>query len=194
MSNPFLDTPAPPPEPLDPGRVWDECFPSRHLEFSETRQIPFEEGRVLGRGGVGIVHKTTLHGVDLAWKRTYTRVIGERQLNEMKILRQMRREKDRHIVELVGSYVRRGKAGSVHELGLLIWPVAYCDLGTLLSEMDQMNARFPGLRPPENNPEYMASARFLEGILRKRPPYEHNPYYGALKTLSQAVGCIAHAL
>ncbi|KAF2805834.1 kinase-like protein [Mytilinidion resinicola] len=143
-------------------------------------------------------HRTPnhFHGVGLAWKRTYTRVIGERQLNEMKILRQMRREKHQHIVELVGSYVRRaGKAGGIHELGLLIWPVAYCDLGTLLLELDKMNNLLSRLFVSPNDRESIESTNFLAGLMRKNPSRPRGETCrDSLKRFSRAIGCIAHAL
>ncbi|KAF2125571.1 kinase-like protein [Dothidotthia symphoricarpi CBS 119687] len=110
--------------------AWDRNYRSRQLELTRNDPEPFRPGRRLGGGGIGIVHETKLDGISLALKRTYARKLTDHQLNEIKILSQISKKRHKHIVELIGSYIHRQKG--VYELGLLIWPVATCDIATFL--------------------------------------------------------------
>ncbi|KAF2812415.1 kinase-like protein [Mytilinidion resinicola] len=179
----------------DAAEIWAKNFSSRHLQFSQKDQIPFEQGHVLGRGGVSTVYETKFGGIALAWKRTYTRVIGETQLNEIKILSEMRRHQ--HIVELVGSYVRRSKAGGIHEVGLLIWPVARCDLGVFLLELDKLRKLVATYTQLELDDEEKETCRFLATLIPHQEQLSNSPaeiYDAMIRRLCTAFGCIAHAI
>jgi serine/threonine protein kinase len=113
--------------------VWDQKFGTRQLNLGRGDAAPFIIERYLGGGGIGVVHETRLETIPLAIKRTYTRRLTTDQLNEIKILSRLSEQRHHHIVQLVGSYIHQQQAGS--ELGLLIWPVAHCDLSVLLSDL-----------------------------------------------------------
>jgi serine/threonine protein kinase len=114
-------------------RAWKERFsePCIRLELSDP--APFVVGRRLGGGGVGIVVETHIDGIALALKRTYPRKLTTDHLNEISILQQIKSKQHKHIVELIGSYVHSQRP--TYELGLLIWPVARCDLAIFLQDI-----------------------------------------------------------
>ena len=95
-----------------------------HADFDATEQLPFEQGRSLGHGLNGEVFKVSCQGVDLALKRVYQRQkLQKDQMHEIDILKSI---SHRHIVDLVGTFYQKPY------LGLLIWPVATCDLAFFL--------------------------------------------------------------
>lgn len=115
---------------------WDRRFSSRQVNFSKEDELPFKPGRTLGRGGLGIVVETEIEGIAVAWKRTYTRRLTPQQTNEINILGQLSEQRHKHIVELVGSYTHRQRG--IYELGILLWPVAQCDLAVFMHEVDAL--------------------------------------------------------
>jgi serine/threonine protein kinase len=114
-------------------RVWDQKFGTRQLSLGRGDAAPFTIERYLGGGGIGVVHETRLETIPLAIKRTYTRKLTTDQLNEIKILSKLSEQRHHHVVQLVGSYIHQQRAS--YELGLLIWPVAHCDLSVLLNDL-----------------------------------------------------------
>ncbi|OCL04164.1 kinase-like protein [Glonium stellatum] len=99
-----------------------------HVDFLPDEAVPLERGRWLGSGGDGEVVETTCKGIKLAWKRKVLQYKRRHEaLKEMNILKKLRHH---HIVTLVGTYTYR------QFLGLLMWPVAQCDLATVLEYMD----------------------------------------------------------
>jgi serine/threonine protein kinase len=127
------------PTPNDDGeierayQVWDQKFGARQISLGRDDADPFSTGRRLGSGGIGIVYETRLGSIPLAIKRTYARKLTPDQLNEIKILSKLSEQRHHHVVQLIGSYTQRQRAG--YELGLLIWPVAHCDLSALLNDL-----------------------------------------------------------
>ncbi|KAF2496934.1 kinase-like protein [Lophium mytilinum] len=104
-----------------------------HVDFSRDETIPLETGRFLGHGVNGPVHETVCNGVKLAWKKIYCRNrITSQHRKEIEIIKKL---KHRHIIELVGTYTKGPY------LGLLLWPVAVCDLGTLLENLNYLKTR-----------------------------------------------------
>jgi serine/threonine protein kinase len=116
--------------------AWKNRFNARQITLSREEPEAFTTGRRLGGGGIGIVHETILDGIPLALKRTYTRRLTDQQLNEIKILGRISEKRHHHIVELVGSYIHRQRIG--YELGVLLWPVAHCDLAAFLHDLDTL--------------------------------------------------------
>jgi serine/threonine protein kinase len=99
-----------------------------HADFKRGETIPLEMGRVLGHGINGEVVEATCKGVKVALKRIrYQQRIQIGQMREIDVLKEL---KHRHIVKLVGSYTRQPY------LGLLLWPVARCDLALVLEFME----------------------------------------------------------
>jgi serine/threonine protein kinase len=95
-----------------------------HAEFKYGETIPLEKGRVLGHGMNGEVVEATCKGVKFALKKIYHR--NKVQIGQMKEIDVLKKLKHRHIVKLVGTYTQPPY------LGLLIWPVARCDLALVL--------------------------------------------------------------
>lgn len=99
-----------------------------HVEYSKRETLPLVQGRFLGYGMHGGVYETTCNGVALAWKRKYcSRRVGHRERREIEIIKRLEHN---HIVRLVGTYIH----GPF--LGLLLWPVATCDLANLIEDID----------------------------------------------------------
>jgi hypothetical protein len=77
------------------------------------------------------VYETRYKGVALAWKRKFYRSgVGPEARKEITILRKLRHK---HIVKLVGAYTHQPY------LGLLIWPVAVCDLATFFDDLEWLH-------------------------------------------------------
>src|SRR5436190_9854058 len=101
-----------------------------HIDFKKEETVPLQQGRFLGYGVNGGVYETVVQGLSVAWKRRFCRgPIGIGELREIEILKKLRH---RHIIKLLGTYT--------HEsfLGLLLWPVAVCDLATFLEDVDNL--------------------------------------------------------
>jgi len=76
----------------------------------------------------GGVYETICNGIVLAWKRKYcSRRVGYREKREIEIIKRLQHP---HVIRLVGTYTH----GPF--LGLLLWPVATCDLANLLEDVD----------------------------------------------------------
>ncbi|KAL7941212.1 kinase-like domain-containing protein [Trichoderma barbatum] len=115
----------------------DEQWPSVHKPNFNGPEAKRFDSRLtlldyLGGGAFGRVDKVTHGSVCLARKR-----IMRRRGLTIEDLRQegltMRKLDHRHVVKLVAAYMPRP-----HELCLLIWPAAVCDLDTLLDNLDSI--------------------------------------------------------
>lgn len=101
-----------------------------HVDFLSHEEVPLVQGRFLGHGAMGHVYETVVKGRAFAWKRRFCRRgIGEAERKEIDILKKVSHH---HIVQLAGSYTHR------QFLGLLLYPVATCDLATYLEELDAL--------------------------------------------------------
>jgi len=99
-----------------------------HVLFSKDEPLPFQEGDILGHGVNGPVTQTVIKGVRVALKRIYCRQgVRQKHLQEIEIIRKL---KHPHIIQLAGSYTRG------RYLGILLYPVATCDLTTFLEDVD----------------------------------------------------------
>lgn len=99
-----------------------------HVDYGRSEGLPLLQGRFLGYGIHGGVYETTCKGIALAWKRKFCRQkIGRRERQEIEIIKRLNHE---HIITLVGTYTQ----GPF--LGLLLWPVAVCDLAAFIEDVD----------------------------------------------------------
>jgi serine/threonine protein kinase len=99
-----------------------------HVVLSKDEPLPFQEGDILGHGVNGPVIQTVIKGVRVALKRIYCRQgVGQKNLQEIEIIRKLNHP---HIIQLAGSYTRG------RYLGILLYPVATCDLTTFLEDVD----------------------------------------------------------
>ncbi|KAH0536891.1 hypothetical protein FGG08_006262 [Glutinoglossum americanum] len=100
----------------------------QHVDYEREADIPLGERRYLGHGSSGAVFEVICQGVALAMKLIcLNRWTRREDINEIKITQKLRYH---HIVRLIGSYTQGNK------LGILLWPVAICDLGSFLDELD----------------------------------------------------------
>lgn len=181
--------------------AWQTRFGVRQLSLSREDPDLFNAGRRLGGGGFGIVHQTTLNGIPLALKRTYPRKLTEDQLNEIKILGKITEQRHHHIVELVGSYVHRQRTG--YELGLLIWPVAHCDLAALLHDLSTLGDYFSyrDINAVIDKPDddLVSTLNTVSNVLGIQPPgVSQSAVFDVLSQaknrLMESFGCIAEAV
>ncbi|OAL56740.1 kinase-like protein [Pyrenochaeta sp. DS3sAY3a] len=85
-------------------------------------------GRRLGRGAMGDVHEVTIKGVKLAHKTMiFRRKITERNKREIEILKRLSHV---HMVQLIGTYTKQ------RVVGILLYPVAICDLHTFFEDVE----------------------------------------------------------
>lgn len=141
--------------------VWEDWSGrGSHVDFGPDETVPLREGRFLGHGVMGGVYETKVRGQTFAWKRRFCRqAIGQVERKEIEILKKLSHI---HIVQLVGTYTHR------QFLGLLLYPVAVCDLGTFFEDVESMCAtrtldpaqqeRFHRLGLPTEHPECARSA------------------------------------
>ncbi|KAH6868138.1 kinase-like domain-containing protein [Alternaria rosae] len=162
-----------------------------HVDFDKSEVLPLTQGEFLGHGMHGGVYETSCNGVKLAWKRKYCRrKIGEREMREIEIIKKL---SHRHIIRMMGTYTH----GPF--LGLLLWPVATCDLATLLEDVDWLqkkvlveNGDAPGLSEKQSEHDVDREARFRAlGVLIRDPEIDSHP---ARHFLKQSIGCIASAV
>jgi serine/threonine protein kinase len=102
-----------------------------HVDFHPEEVLPLKEGRILGSGSMGSVYETTIGDHTCAWKRRFCKrnKITKEEKTEIAILKKLSHE---HIIQLVGSYTH-GRT-----LGLLLYPVAVCDLATFLEDFESI--------------------------------------------------------
>ncbi|KAJ4982789.1 serine threonine kinase [Stagonosporopsis vannaccii] len=109
-------------------RDWSETGRGQHVEFKTQERVPLKPGRMLGRGAMGDVYETTIQGYHVAWKRiTSRRKLTSYQRKEIEILKKLSHT---HMVQLIGTYTHR------LDLGILLYPVAVCDLHTFFEDVE----------------------------------------------------------
>lgn len=110
---------------------WDWSGKGTHVDFTTKETLPLKEVRSIGYGRNGIVFETECKGVTLAWKRRLCRYkIGPEERKEIEILKKLDHQ---HIVKLVGTYTH------LNFLGILLWPVAVCDLATYFEDLELLH-------------------------------------------------------
>jgi serine/threonine protein kinase len=195
------------PTPNDDGEIeraysaWDQKFGARQISLGRDNADPFSTGRRLGSGGIGVVYETRLGSIPLAIKRTYARKLTRDQLNEIKILSKLSKQRHHHVVQLIGSYTQRQRAG--YELSLVIWPVAHCDLSALLNDFGTLvdwNSRDVTRPILDDNAatDLLSSVEILSHLVDlKMPQNSREVSWLVEKTkhrLLECFGCIANAV
>jgi serine/threonine protein kinase len=180
--------------------AWNRKFSSRIVEVAKNQPALFVSGRRLGGGGIGVVHETTLDGITIAVKRTYTRRLTDHQWNEIRVLDQISERRHEHIVQLIGSYVHQQRNG--YELGILLWPVAQMDLAACLQDTDYLRA---WLKAPSETPGHDDFTTVVDNLdtlvgpsLKLSTANSYIEHYTlhetAMRYLGQSIGCIAKAI
>ena len=163
-----------------------------HVDYDKSEVLPLIQGRFLGHGMHGGVYETNCNNVRLAWKRKYCRrKIGERERREIEIIKKL---SHRHVIRLVGTYTH----GSF--LGLLLWPVAVCDLATLIEDVDWLQKRVLVERglPVELPEDWMDHVDDRQARLEALGVafYDSMSWIrnSAVAVLKRTIGCIASAV
>jgi serine/threonine protein kinase len=164
-----------------------------HVDYSKSEALPLIQGRFLGYGMHGGVYETSCNGIALAWKRKYcTRRVGHRERREIEIIKRL---EHRHVIRLVGTYTH----GPF--LGLLLWPVATCDLANLIEDIDWLQKSSSSQdsmqldhRPAEETPEQIGERQArLQGLMLSTTSLE-TARDDAIAFLQRTMGCIASAV
>ncbi|KAJ4377331.1 hypothetical protein N0V83_000156 [Neocucurbitaria cava] len=124
--------------------AWAREYVTRRVTLKRGDPEPFKTGQWLGKGGWSEVYETGIGGTVVALKRVYFRNTPRERilcLNELDILEKMSGRRHRHVVELIGSY-ELPLRGNNSQLGLLVWPVAQCDLSRFLGCLDLLGRLF----------------------------------------------------
>ncbi|KAF2823346.1 kinase-like protein [Ophiobolus disseminans] len=108
---------------------WSQTGRGSHVEFDHKEIVPLGQDRFLGRGAMGDVYETTVQGWKIAHKRIVVkRKIGAAEKREIDILKRL--SSHTHMIQLVGTYTHR------QFLGILLYPVAICDLHTFFEDVE----------------------------------------------------------
>ena len=160
--------------------IWEDWSGrGSHAEFDPNEVVPLEEGRFLGSGVTGGVYETHCKGVAVAWKRRFCRrKIGDAEKKELNILKKLQHK---HIIKLVGTYSQ----GPI--LGLLLFPVAVCDLATFFEDVETLFHPLPKDAPLPERLEKLGLRKdeTLGMFLQER---------FASTTLASIIGCLASAI
>ncbi|EON64865.1 serine/threonine protein kinase [Coniosporium apollinis CBS 100218] len=165
----------------------DWCGRGSHVDFQTDDTVPLSQGKFLGHGVNGGVYQTTCRGVALAWKRRYCRgAIGSRERNEIEVLKRLNHH---HIIHLVGTYTH----GPF--LGLLLWPVAVCDLATFFEDYEYIWRHSLTLADPE---EAVKAEAVIDRFHQLGPKESDNKGLVRLlwyrDRLYESFGCLAQAV
>ncbi|KAH7405851.1 kinase-like domain-containing protein [Phaeosphaeria sp. MPI-PUGE-AT-0046c] len=108
---------------------WSQTGRGSHVEFTDEEEVPLQQGTFLGRGAAGDVHEVCVQKHKLAHKRMVVkRKIGGKEMKEIEILKRL--SSHEHMIQLVGTYNHR------QFLGLLVYPVAICDMATFFEDVE----------------------------------------------------------
>ncbi|OCL11838.1 kinase-like protein [Glonium stellatum] len=168
---------------LSPRRDLDWCDRGKsHVDFKDDETVPLLQGRFLGHGSQGGVYETTCKGITLAWKKRHCpRGIGTKERGEIEILKRLSHQ---HIIKLIGTYTHRPF------LGLLLWPVAVCDLATFLEDIDALILAYMPREPPTVEDRVM---RRLHALCTSKDDWP-DLFPAAVRRLSRSFGCLTSAI
>lgn len=103
-------------------------IPLMHVIFLCLVLTNLNTGDFLGQGADAIVHETTVQGLKVAVKRSSRYKSSKESIRlEIEVLKKL---SHRHLVRLIGSYTHK------RFVGLLLYPVAVCDLGTFFEDAE----------------------------------------------------------
>jgi serine/threonine protein kinase len=135
---------------------------------------------------MGDVHEAVVQGHKLALKRmVIKRKLGGKEKREIEILKRL--SSHEHIIQLVGTYTHR------QFLGLLLYPVAVCDLHTFFEDVEAWHDTGQESNSVETRKDLLDAAQEsrLEALGYNFPPtnwhYQASPVY-------YQVGCLISAL
>ncbi|CAI9637321.1 hypothetical protein GT037_008251 [Alternaria burnsii] len=107
---------------------WSGTGRGCHVDFGVDESIGLQTGDFLGQGADAIVHETTVQGLKVAMKSSSRYKSSKESIRlEIEVLKKL---SHRHLVRLIGSYTHK------RFVGLLLYPVAVCDLGTFFEDAE----------------------------------------------------------
>jgi serine/threonine protein kinase len=186
-----MDDPAPTSAAEAPANSgWDWASRgSSHVDFRRNEVVPLAQGAFLGHGVNGPVYETSCNGQTVALKKVFCRSgIKQTDLKEIEIIKKLRHH---HVIELVGTYTHG------LYLGLLLYPVAVCDLATFLEDVNTIWTQ------SKSDRNYLDSSQFEEVLERfQRLGVDCDFVNGRIhldiecvqKQLSRSLGCITSAI
>jgi serine/threonine protein kinase len=185
---------------------WSQTGRGSHVDFGDKVTIPIRQGkyasrtctasviliqtrsgRFLGRGAMSDVHETTIKGYTIAHKRTlFRRRIGRKDRKEVEILKRLSHV---HIVQLVDTYAQ-GKC-----LGILLYPVAVCDLHTFFEDVEAWSRALAA----EGQDSLMAGRNSLDSDVESRLKALHYEFPqsctdGWASIVYSRIGCLVSAI
>lgn len=190
---------------------WSQTGRGSHVEFKHEEKVPLGQGeqafhrsttfeactnscvqdRFLGRGAMGDVYETTIRGWKLAHKRIVVkRKIGTPERKEIEILKRL--SSHTHMIQLVGTYTHR------QFLGLLLYPVAVCDLHTFFEDVEawsnaQTSTTAIGSRLRVLDPVHKDRLKALDYDFPDRGSHFHaSPVYSNIGCLISAIDYLHH--
>ncbi|KAF2008006.1 kinase-like protein [Amniculicola lignicola CBS 123094] len=107
-----------------------------HVNFTAAEEVPLRFGRLLGHGISLGVYGSRWRGHVIAVKQVTLRPWGKRDRKTWReeVEREAASSRNldhRHVIRLIGTYTYQDV------FGLLLWPVAVCDLATFLADVDK---------------------------------------------------------
>src|SRR5690242_7007811 len=128
--------------------AWAKEWGKKPIVLKKSDPGPVELGRPRGDGGYSYIHETSFKNVHLAVKilRSKQQKVFEKQKEEILMLEKISKSRHSHVVGLVGSYLYEEKRQGCFEIGILIWPLAHCDLRMVLENIDALSAWIGRLR------------------------------------------------
>ncbi|KAF3004394.1 hypothetical protein E8E13_010108 [Curvularia kusanoi] len=107
---------------------WTGMGKDPHVEFKRGEKAPLQKGRQLGSGVAGVVHETTIRGHCFAWKiissKRNAKLIDRSEINILMRLSHV------HMIQSFGTYTQQ------RDLGILLYPVASCDLEIFFEDVE----------------------------------------------------------
>ncbi len=169
---------------------WSSMGRGSHVDFEHNESIPLVQGmsswvkrivftlkqigQFLGRGAMGDVYETVIKGHKLAWKRmTFRRKIGEAERREIEILKKISHT---HMIQLIGTYTHR------QSIGLLLSPVAVCDLHTYFEDVEAFS------QGAVLDDQQRARLTTLGHFSQAQPPLQ--PHRGKASSIYRNIGCL----
>jgi serine/threonine protein kinase len=159
---------------------------SRSVHHGTTLTEYAIQGLFLGRGAAGDVHEVTVQGHKLAHKRLVVkRKLGGKEKREINILKRL--SSHEHMIQLVGTYTHR------QFLGILLYPVAVCDLHTFFEDVEawhKTGGQSNNLETRQNMLDTTEKSR-LSALGYDFPPVEGHHH---ASSIFSKVGCLISAI
>jgi serine/threonine protein kinase len=140
----------------------------------------------LGRGAMGDVYEVNVSGNKLAHKRmVMKRKLGGKERKEIDILKAI--PKHHHIIELVGTYTHR------QFLGILLYPVAVCDLHTFFEDAEAWHDTASESKTQENR-SLMLEASQKSRLLALGYDFPDAQHRYSASLIYSKIGCLISAI